>query len=667
MYVLVARQSLFFRPVVALWEKSRAPFMNVHLLTFCCCIRCGPTVYAPSHMGHARTYLSFDILRRILQEYFGYQVCLIMNVTDLDDKIIERSREQGVHHLELSQQYEQEFHEDMQSLGIQPPTIVTRVTDYMEEIINYIQVIVDKGLAYGSHGSVYFDVQAFEQQPDMHYCKLAPEQIHNAALLAEGEGKLTQDFVSQKRSPRDFALWKSSKPGEPEWPSQWGPGRPGWHIECSVMASDVLQQLAGVNKMDMHSGGVDLKFPHHDNEMAQAEAHSGCQQWVNYFVHSGHLHIHGFKMSKSLKNFITIRQALEEHTARQIRFLFLLHKYNLPMDYGDNTMSHALVTEKLFTEFFHNVKAVIRQQQQQQATNDNKTQQQQYQFPKWNAAAYQLQGFLQDSQDKLDAALKDDFDTATAMQVLVDLIKATNSYLQQESGSPVVLVVSNIARYITRILQIFGIITVNHDQIGFGDGGDAAVSREQILAPVLDALVNFRSQVRDLARVQDARGVLGACDQFRDDVLPDLGVRLEDITGTNNSTGGTTSIWKLADPQELQRERQQRQLEIQRKQEEKEKAESERLQKEAMNRLSPAEYMKVITMEDETTKQTVVKYSQFDSTTGMPTHMNDGEPLNKNQTKKAQKEFQGQEKKYEKYLAQQQKQQEGSSATSETK
>lgn len=604
-------------------------------------------------MGHARTYLSFDILRRILQEYFGYHVCLIMNVTDLDDKIIERSNTRGIHHLALSQQCEQDFHEDMLKLGVLPPTIVTRVTDYMDEIIQYIQVIVDKGLAYESNGSVYFDVQAFEKTPDMHYCKLAPEQINNAALLAEGEGKLTQEFVSEKHSPRDFALWKASKPGEPEWPSPWKPGRPGWHIECSVMASDVLEKLAGVNRMDIHSGGVDLKFPHHDNEMAQAEAHSGCQQWVNYFVHSGHLNIQGFKMSKSLKNFITIRQALEEHTPRQIRLLFLLHKYNITMDYGDNTMSHALVTEKLFTEFFHNVKAVLRQQQQ--------LQQKEYQFPKWNAAAFQLQLVLQESQDKLDAALKDDFDTATAMQVLVDLVKATNLYLQQESGGcPVVLVVSNVARYITRILQIFGVITVNHDQIGFGDGGammvddanggSTAMSREQVLEPILDALVQFRTQVRDLARVQDAKGVLGACDQFRDDVLPDLGVRLEDMTTTS---AGTTSIWKLANAQELQRERQQRQLEAQRKREEKEKAEAERLQKEALNRLTPAEFMKCLTMEDETTKETVVKYSQFDPATGMPTHMYNGEPLNKNQTKKAQKEYQGQEKKYEKYLAQQ--------------
>ena len=202
-------------------------------------------------------------------------------------------------------------------------------------------------------------MEAFEALPDFHYCKLSPEQVQNAALLAEGEGKLTQEFASEKHSPRDFALWKCSKPGEPSWPSPWGPGRPGWHIECSVMASDVFAGIFNSPIMDIHSGGVDLKFPHHDNEMAQAEAHAGCTQWVNYFVHAGHLDIKGFKMSKSLKNFITIRQALEQHSPRQVRLCFLLHKYNAGMDYGDNTMSHALVMERQFAEFFHNAKAVL--------------------------------------------------------------------------------------------------------------------------------------------------------------------------------------------------------------------------------------------------------------------------------------------------------------------
>jgi cysteinyl-tRNA synthetase len=583
---------------------------------------CGPTVYAPSHMGHARTYLGFDIIRRILQDFFNYDVSLIMNITDIDDKIIDRSKEQGIHHLELSQKFELEFHQDMELLGVAPPNVLTRVTEYMDEITAYIKQIVDKGLAYESNGSVYFYVTEFEQSEGMHYCKLAPEQIHNAALLAEGEGKLTQDFVSDKKSPRDFALWKKSKDGEPSWDSPWGPGRPGWHIECSVMASDILEQMGDDCRMDIHSGGIDLKFPHHDNEMAQAEAHSGCTQWVNYFVHAGHLHIQGFKMSKSLKNFITIRQALEHNTARQIRLCFLLHKYNAPMDYGDNTMSHAMITEKVFKEFFLNVKVVLREGSIAQVQ-------------KWTPETKVLARALQDAQTKIDAALRDDFDTPTVISTLIELVKATNVYI--ELPTTVHLVVHSVASYITRIFKIFGLLA--SDEIGF-DAGGATGNREDTLAPVLDALMDFRSAVRDKARAKDTTAVLQECDGFRDDVLPKLGIRLEDKTGK--------SVWKLADPEELLREKEQRDLELARKEEEKAKAASEKAMKDALNSLSPEEFMKKCTLEDGTT----LRYSQFGED-GLPTHDSNGEVLNKNQAKKAAKEFSAQQKKYEKYMEKQ--------------
>jgi cysteinyl-tRNA synthetase len=386
------------------------------------------------------------------------------------------------------------------------------------------------------------------------------------------------------------------------------------------MASDILDRLVGAKTMDIHSGGEDLKFPHHDNEMAQAEAECGEKQWVNYFIHAGHLHIKGLKMSKSLKNFITIQQALELNSARQIRLLFLLHKYNAPMDYGDNTMIHAVQTEKTFVEFFHNVKACLRQYTMEMSQ-------------KWEAKSVALQRTLADATRKVDAALKDDFDTPTVLAVLVDLVKATNVYM--EGDSVVGLVVRNVSSYITQIFKVFGLI--HDDAVGFTKTAGGA-SREEVLAPVLDALMTFRSSVRDKARQKDISGVLQECDGFRDTNLPPLGIRLED-----KADG---SVWKLADPAELIQEMLQREAEAERKAEEKALKAIDEAKKESLNRMSPEDYMKQLVLEDGTT----LMYSQFDVETGMPTHDNKGEPLNKSQGKKVQKMYKAQQQKYEKYL-----------------
>ncbi|MDP2439798.1 MAG: cysteine--tRNA ligase [archaeon] len=335
---------------------------------------CGPTVYDVSHLGHARNYVSFDIIRRVMEDYFGYNIFFVMNITDIDDKIINRSWQNRLRelrqalgssqpalrasieavlegpaspasyaelheelqsnadarrlfdaagvpcswsiqagYLELAARFETEFFEDMEALGVRPPSVVTRVSEYVEEIKSYIEVIIQKGMAYAADGNVYFDTAAFIQQGNF-YSKTS--LLQSTELLLEGEGALLA--TEGKKRDQDFALWKASKPGEPVWGSPWGSGRPGWHIECSAMASDLL----GSN-MDLNCGGTDLRFPHHDNQLAQSEAHYGCKQWVNYFLHTGHLHIDGRKMSKSLKNFISIRQCLKAYSPRQLRLLFL--------------------------------------------------------------------------------------------------------------------------------------------------------------------------------------------------------------------------------------------------------------------------------------------------------------------------------------------------------
>jgi len=282
-----------------------------------------------------------------------------MNITDVDDKIIRKSNEAGVQFGEVSRKYEREFMEDMKRLNVGLPSVITRVSEYIPEIIAFIEKIIANGFAYESNGSVYFDVGKFSASPDHRYNKLEPGASNDAFRVNEGEGVLTDEntVASEKRGTKDFALWKKSKAGEPKWDSPWGEGRPGWHIECSAMAGSLLP----TPPIDIHTGGVDLKFPHHDNEVAQSEAFYNNDCWVNNFWHTGHLHIAGRKMSKSLKNFITIKAILERYNARQVRFLFLVHNWSSLMNYSEeNSWAEAVFKEKQFSEFFRSVKAHTR-------------------------------------------------------------------------------------------------------------------------------------------------------------------------------------------------------------------------------------------------------------------------------------------------------------------
>ena len=241
---------------------------------------------------------------------------------------------------ELTQTMEDLFFADMKALNVLPPDVITRVTAFVPQIAKFVERIVDKGFAYEAEGSVYFDIAAFEKAGNR-YARLRPESRNDKSLQEEGEGSLSKN-LGGKRSPSDFALWKKSKAGEPFWPSPWGNGRPGWHIECSVMASEILG-----SSMDVHSGGIDLAFPHHDNELAQSEAYffepdKGEHTWVRYFLHMGHLSIAGSKMSKSLKNFETIEDALATtYTSRSLRTVFLLGKWHDGVEISPEMRSHA--------------------------------------------------------------------------------------------------------------------------------------------------------------------------------------------------------------------------------------------------------------------------------------------------------------------------------------
>jgi cysteinyl-tRNA synthetase len=311
-----------------------------------------------------------------------------------------RANEAGEPFDKISRHFENEFLADMAQCGVLPPDVMTRVSEYVPEIVSFIQKIIDNGFAYESNGSVYFNVSKFSADKSHTYAKLVPENANNAEALEEGEGVLSAKAVGHaddKHSPSDFALWKKSKEGEPWWDSPWGQGRPGWHIECSTMCQATLGEFAG-GPIDMHSGGIDLRFPHHDNEIAQSEAFLNHPQWVNYFLHTGHLNIDGLKMSKSLKNFIKISSAIERYGARRLRLLFLLYKYNAPMDYSEDVMVLVTSIERSFVEYFTNVKTALRSLPTSGPA-------------KWSSREIALASVVDHAKARVRAALCDDFDT----------------------------------------------------------------------------------------------------------------------------------------------------------------------------------------------------------------------------------------------------------------
>jgi len=284
---------------------------------------CGVTVYDYCHIGHARANIVFDVIYRYLQ-FAGYEVNYVRNYTDVDDKIINRANQQGISSKQLAEEFIQAFDEDMEALGLRKPTHEPKATDYIDRIIVLAKQLIEKGMAYESAGDVYYSVEKFPT-----YLKLSKrnmEEMQAGARIAPGE---------QKRNPMDFALWKAAKPGEPSWESPWGPGRPGWHIECSAMSSALLGET-----FDIHGGGRDLIFPHHENEIAQSEGVSG-KPFVKYWLHNGFVNINQEKMSKSLGNFFTIRDILKSYNPEVVRFFILTAHYRSPVDFSDQNLKEA--------------------------------------------------------------------------------------------------------------------------------------------------------------------------------------------------------------------------------------------------------------------------------------------------------------------------------------
>jgi len=366
---------------------------------------CGPTVYNYFHIGNARPFIVFDVLRRYL-EYRGYEVTFVQNFTDIDDKMIRRANEEGVTVKDVADKYIAEYFVDAKALGIRPATVHPRATEHIPQIIALIQRLVDKGLAYAVNGDVYYRVKAFPSYGCL--CGQNLEDLENGARVNVGE---------QKEDPLDFALWKAQKPGEPAWESPWGMGRPGWHIECSAMSTTYLGET-----FDIHGGGKDLLFPHHENEIAQTSGATG-KPYVNYWMHNGFINIDNEKMSKSKGNFFTVRDIAKEYDLEAVRMFMLSAHYRSPINFSRELIEAAASSlERLYIA--RDQLAFLTQSAQEREPNE---------------AERAFMDECAKAEEKFIAAMDDDLNTADALAALFELVRGVHKLPQTSVSKAAVL------------------------------------------------------------------------------------------------------------------------------------------------------------------------------------------------------------------------------------
>ncbi|GEQ68995.1 hypothetical protein JCM33374_g2665 [Metschnikowia sp. JCM 33374] len=722
-------------------KEEFVPILPNRISWYCC----GPTVYNHAHMGHARNYVCSDICRRILRDYFGYNVKFVQNVTDIDDKIIVAARQQHLFEEKIVKAYseltsdlaessktyleayvsknlpdfegdletqlvsyidsldlpalavtspklpmytraakaahsaiygkvsfeqylavieevavptldkqfgssvtdpeifkklpafwENKFNQDMERLNVLPPSVTTRVSEYVPEIIEFVERIIQNGFAYStSDGSVYFDTVKFENHPDHDYAKLQPWNKGSLELINDGEGSLSVSETGTKKNSADFALWKASKSGEPAWESSWGPGRPGWHIECSVMASDILGE-----NMDIHSGGVDLCFPHHDNELAQSEAYFNNKQWVNYFIHNGHLHIQGQKMSKSLKNFITVEEALETYTSRQLRLVFAFGNWDKPIDFKDSLISEVKAYESTLSKFFTTIRALV-------ADNKHFVAEGGYRSKKLDEVHKELLTDLATAQSDAHAAFCDNLSTPAVLRAISELVSKSNTFIQSTVTGKNELRLEplvEITNWIVRILEILG-FEARSDRLGWVDSTESSssgsASAEDVAMPYVKALSQFRDLVRELAiNKAESTEILRASDTLRSDLI-NLGISLDD----RPSGGALVKFLNAQEKEELIKQQQAKE------QQALEKAQKKKQLAEA-NAKKEQERLEKMKIRPQDLFQDKSAYSEWDED-GIPTKSASGEEVTKSMKKKLVKQYQQQEKLHAEYLSKQ--------------
>ncbi len=434
---------------------------------------CGPTVYSNAHVGHAMSSLVFDIIRRYL-EYRGYQVNHVMNFTDVDDKIINRANQQGVDPFDLAEGYIKEFRRHLADLNILPATVNPRATQEMPQILAMIQGLIDKGYAYPKDGDVYFRVTR-----DDDYGRLSGRKLDDMQAGAR------IDVDDRKEHPMDFALWKAAKPDEPAWETAWGRGRPGWHIECSAMNLSHLGE-----QIDIHGGGNDLIFPHHENEIAQSESFTG-KQFARYWVHNGMLTLSGEKMSKSIGNLVSIDEFLSKHSASTLRLMVLNSGYRSPLTFNDDVIAQA---DKGLERLRSALKPAL---------------------PGASNTSAEISKVLADQAEKTRAAfienMDDDFNSAGALGNLFDLVRVINQARADGATDEVLEPAQSVLKELT---GVFGLVLEK-------ESGD-----DQSAAPFIDYLIELRAEMRK-------QKLFAFSDQIRDR-LSSMGIVLED------SKDGTT-------------------------------------------------------------------------------------------------------------------------------
>lgn len=435
---------------------------------------CGPTVYDYFHIGNARSFVMIDVINRYFR-YKGFEVKFVMNLTDIDDKIINKAIAENTTPKDISQKYTAAFFEDIKKLKIKPADVYPKATENVQNIIDLIQRLIDKGIAYQVNGDVFYDVTKFNE-----YGKLSGKKLDELISGAR------VDVNEQKRNPADFALWKSAKPNEPWWDSPWGKGRPGWHIECSVMSMKNLGET-----FDIHAGGNDLIFPHHENEIAQSEGATG-KPFARCWIHFGFLNINNQKMSKSLGNFFTTREILERFSAEALRYLYIQTLYSAPLNFSEDLLVNS---ENAIRRIENLVNQIITApiEDKEQETFDTK------------------KYFLE-----FEEAMDNNFNTPAAAAVLFEFVKDANNFISKHNTLS-----EKNRQSMLEVIQRLG-----EDVLGIVDLSKKQTFDEKLVDELLQIIINIRNIARQEKRFDIA-------DKIRDD-LKKLNIELEDKRGITN-------------------------------------------------------------------------------------------------------------------------------------